>query len=115
LEEALRLNQQAIQLLNQGQYTAAMPLAERALAIREKVLGKEHPDVARSLNNLAELYRKWELQPSRTTVPTRLGNLGESAGQRASRCCHYVSTIWQGCNQEMGNYSQADHCTNAPW
>jgi hypothetical protein len=26
LEEALRLNQQAIQLLNQGQYTAAMPL-----------------------------------------------------------------------------------------
>ena len=32
-----------------------MPLAERALAIREKVLGKEHPDVASSLNNLALL------------------------------------------------------------
>jgi tetratricopeptide (TPR) repeat protein len=27
------------------------------LAIREKVLGPEHPDVAQSLNNLGELYR----------------------------------------------------------
>jgi tetratricopeptide (TPR) repeat protein len=29
---------------------------ERALAIREKVLGPEHPDTARSLNNLAFIY-----------------------------------------------------------
>ena len=30
---------------------------KRSLAIREKALGPEHPDVAQSLNNLAELYR----------------------------------------------------------
>ena len=30
---------------------------KRALAIREKTLGPDHPDVAVSLNNLAELYR----------------------------------------------------------
>jgi hypothetical protein len=30
----------------------------------EKVLGKEHPDVATSLNNLAALYSTGELQPS---------------------------------------------------
>jgi tetratricopeptide (TPR) repeat protein len=30
---------------------------ERSLAIRKKVLGAEHPDVATSLNNLAELYK----------------------------------------------------------
>ena len=30
---------------------------QRALAIEEKALGPEHPDVATSLNNLAELYR----------------------------------------------------------
>ncbi len=29
----------------------------RSLAISEKTLGTEHPDVATSLNNLAELYR----------------------------------------------------------
>jgi CHAT domain-containing protein/Tfp pilus assembly protein PilF len=57
LEEAKRLYQQADQLYNQGQYAAAIPLAERSLAIWEKVLGPEHPDVASSLNNLAELYR----------------------------------------------------------
>jgi tetratricopeptide (TPR) repeat protein len=33
----------------------ARPLLERALAIREKVLGSEHPDTATSLNNLASL------------------------------------------------------------
>jgi hypothetical protein len=36
-------------------YTQARPLHERALAIREKVLGPEHPDTAASLNNLARL------------------------------------------------------------
>jgi tetratricopeptide (TPR) repeat protein len=40
----------------QGQYAQVEPLLRRALAIREKVLFPEHPDVAASLNNLAELY-----------------------------------------------------------
>jgi hypothetical protein len=31
-------------------------LFQRALAIREKALGRDHPDVATSLNNLAALY-----------------------------------------------------------
>ena len=56
LAEAERLNQQVIELYNQGKYAEAIPLAERALAIREKILGAEHPDVATSLNNLAALY-----------------------------------------------------------
>ncbi|MCH6578498.1 MAG: CHAT domain-containing protein, partial [Proteobacteria bacterium] len=41
----------------QGKYAEAEPLHKRALAIREKALGPEHPDVATSLNNLAELYK----------------------------------------------------------
>ncbi|WP_324616405.1 tetratricopeptide repeat protein [Lusitaniella coriacea] len=57
LEEAKRLNQQIVQLYRQGQYAAAIPLARRALSIREKVFGPEHPSVATSLNNLAELYQ----------------------------------------------------------
>jgi tetratricopeptide (TPR) repeat protein len=39
-------------------YAEAELLCERALAIREKTLGPDHPDVAHSLNNLADLYRK---------------------------------------------------------
>jgi hypothetical protein len=34
-------------------YAAARPLFERALAIREKVLGPEHPDTANSLSGRA--------------------------------------------------------------
>ena len=56
LAEVWQLNQQVIQLENQGQYAAALSLAERALAIRRQVLGQEHPDVATSFNRLAGLY-----------------------------------------------------------
>ena len=41
----------------QDRYTDAEPLYKRSLAIYEKALGPDHPDVALSLNNLAELYR----------------------------------------------------------
>ena len=44
-------------LQDQGRYADAEPLYRRALAIQEKALGPDHPDVATSLNNLAELYR----------------------------------------------------------
>jgi Tetratricopeptide repeat len=38
-------------------YSEGRSLFERALAIREKVLGPEHPDTATSLNNLALLLK----------------------------------------------------------
>ena len=39
------------------QYADAEPLYKRSLAIREKALGPEHPDVATSLNNLADIHK----------------------------------------------------------
>src|SRR5262249_19171532 len=39
-----------------GDYAKAEPLYLRALAIREKIQGSEHPDAARTINNLAALY-----------------------------------------------------------
>jgi tetratricopeptide (TPR) repeat protein len=39
-----------------ARYAEAEPLYKRALAVREKALGPEHPDTAQSLNNLALLY-----------------------------------------------------------
>jgi Tfp pilus assembly protein PilF len=38
-----------------GDRAGARPYYERALAIREAALGPDHPDTARSLNNLAIL------------------------------------------------------------
>ena len=40
-----------------GRHEQALPLYQRALAIREKALGPDHPSTATSLNNLAGLYR----------------------------------------------------------
>ncbi len=53
----------------QGRYAEAEPLYKRSLAIIEKALGPDHPDVATTLNNLAELYRDRAAtpRPSRST------------------------------------------------
>src|SRR5262245_16156182 len=57
LQEARRLGAESYRLHRAGRYDEAFPPAERALEIREKELGPEHLDVARSLNNLANLNR----------------------------------------------------------
>ncbi len=41
----------------QGENDRAEQLYRRSLAIREKALGSDHPDVAMSLDNLAKLYQ----------------------------------------------------------
>jgi len=58
LEEAKKLDREATELYQQGKYDEAIPLVKRILEIREKALGPNHPDVAASFNNLAELYRR---------------------------------------------------------
>jgi tetratricopeptide (TPR) repeat protein len=57
LEAALLLKQAGSYLHDRGRYGEAEPLYRRSLAISEKVLGSEHPDVAGTLNLLAVLYR----------------------------------------------------------
>jgi Tetratricopeptide repeat len=43
------LNRAGFYLYERGRYAGAKPLLERALAIREKALGPEHPDLANRL------------------------------------------------------------------
>ena len=52
---AATLNNLAVLYGKRGKYKDAEPLCKRALEIREKVLGSDHPDVAKQLNNLALL------------------------------------------------------------
>ena len=57
LDEAKQLNQKASELYKAGKYNEAIPYAKQVLEIYEKILGKDHPNVATSLNNLAGLYK----------------------------------------------------------
>lgn len=56
LVEARKLANEALQLELQGKSDEALRLAEKVLALREKVLGAEHPDVGAALNFLAGVY-----------------------------------------------------------
>ena len=51
------LNQSGVYCYFRGQYKEAESLYKQAVAIFEKALGPDHPEVAQILNNLAELYR----------------------------------------------------------
>ena len=51
------LNQEVLSLIQKGQYARAEVVAKKALDVAVKNVGKNHPDVATSLNNLAELYK----------------------------------------------------------
>ncbi len=55
---AASLNNLAGLYHTQSKYAEAEPLYQRALTIREKALGSEHPDVAQSLENYAALLRE---------------------------------------------------------
>lgn len=44
-------------LYQQGRYSEAARVAEEALTVAKKIFGPNHPNVATSLNTLAELYR----------------------------------------------------------
>jgi len=60
---AATLNNLAVLYGKRGKYKEAEPLCKRALEIREKVLGKDHPDVAKQLNNLALLCQNQVFYP----------------------------------------------------
>jgi CHAT domain-containing protein/lipopolysaccharide biosynthesis regulator YciM len=108
LEEAKRLNQQAVQLYNQGQYAAAIPLAERALAIRQQALELEHRDVATSLNNLAALYQKMgNYQKAELLLQRSLAIREKVLGQEHPDVAQSLNNL-AALYQKMGNYQKAE-------
>src|SRR5215510_10739572 len=56
LHDARKQFEEALKLQRAGKYDEAAPFAERALGIREKLLGAEHRDVAAGIDSLAGVY-----------------------------------------------------------
>lgn len=106
--EAQQLDEQGLKLREVGQYEKAQSLAKRALAIKEKVLGSEHLEVAKSLNNLAILY--WfrgnyaEAEPlHKRALAIREKVLGPEHPEVA-KSLNNLATLYS----ERGNYAEAE-------
>jgi CHAT domain-containing protein/Tfp pilus assembly protein PilF len=57
LQKATELMEEAVRLYQNGQYTEAIPYAEKSQVISEKTMGHEHPGIANGLNILATIYQ----------------------------------------------------------
>ena len=56
IQELNELNERVMKLFQAGKYAEALPLAQHAVDLSEKILGPEHHNVAQMLNNLAMLH-----------------------------------------------------------
>jgi CHAT domain-containing protein/tetratricopeptide (TPR) repeat protein len=56
LHDARKQFDEALNLRRAGKHDNALPLAERALEIRERLLSAEHPDVANSIRDIAVIH-----------------------------------------------------------
>jgi tetratricopeptide (TPR) repeat protein len=56
-DEAAALTARAAALRQAGKISEAIPLAQQVLAIREKQLGPDHPDIEKAIHDLAEAYQ----------------------------------------------------------
>ena len=59
LHEARRLQAESTRLSDAGKYAEALPQAEKALELRERVWGAEHPDLYHPLLSLAVINFRW--------------------------------------------------------
>ncbi len=79
---AQTLNNLAFLYETQGNYAEAEPLFKRALAMREKVLGPTHPDVATTLEDYAELLRKTKRKKDAKKMTARAKAIRAKQAQR---------------------------------
>ena len=84
----------------QGRYAEAEPLYKRALAIYEKALGPEHPNVATSLHNLALLYEAQSRLPRPSLCSTALSPSEKRSSAMTIRTPMPHAATCKGCGSQ---------------
>jgi CHAT domain-containing protein/tetratricopeptide (TPR) repeat protein len=107
-QSAASINLLALLYKSTGEYAKAEPLYKEALEIRQKVLGREHPDTAQSLNNLALLYQAMgdyaKAEPLLTeALEIRQKVLGREHPDTAQCLNNLAALYWV-----MGDYAKAE-------
>ena len=77
LIESRELNSKVIKLYGERKYDEALPLAKRALQLRETALGSTHPDLIPLLINLGELHKARHKLDDAATSFERALSVGE--------------------------------------
>ncbi len=107
-DEIDSLNKQVVQLYDQGKYAEATAIAQQALTLAERVLGKEHPNTLKSVANLAALYqdqgRYGEAEPL-YGAPWRPMS---ACSARSIPIRSKASPIWRRCISDQGRYGEAE-------
>jgi tetratricopeptide (TPR) repeat protein len=73
------LSSRGIALIRLGDFGRAEPLMRRALAIAEQAFGPDHPDVARDLNNLAQVLQETNRLAEAEPLMARVAAIFEKA------------------------------------
>lgn len=86
---------------DQNKYKEAAHLLNDALAIREKTLGKDHPAVAATLNNLAVLYGKRGKYKEAEPLCKRALEIREKVNSNSDmvpveKCCRHIDVGLKG-------------------
>src|SRR5215813_6055435 len=108
LHEARKLYKKADDLRIAGKYVEALPHFERALEIRERRLGPDHPDVGQTINGLAIVhYYKGDYAKSESLHQRALAiwekSLGPEHPDVARSLNNLASLYWK-----LGDYAKAE-------
>ena len=108
LKRAGQLDQQVTQLYQQGKYAEAVSVAKEVLAIGEKVLGPDHPDVAAEPQQPGSAVQiLGRLCQGRAPVPARPGHLGKGPWPGSPGCGNKPQQPGRAL-QILGDYAKAE-------
>src|SRR5205085_3559587 len=108
LDDARQYNQEVGWLYNQGRFAEALPMAQRALEIRERILGPSHADVSQSLNTLALIYRMLGRYSEAEPLYLRSAEIDkEILGPKSGRYASVINNLG-GLYRVMGRYDKAE-------
>ena len=102
------LNQRVNQLIEQGKYQEAIPIAERAVEVAKHTLGPDHPKTADALNDLGFIFQKIgnyaKAEPLyQEALRIRQKVLGPEHSDTANSLNNLASLYWA-----MGEYVKAE-------
>ena len=109
LQEARAQAADAVGLRRAAKYDEALRAAARALEIRERLQGSEHPDLTASLNNLAETYlQKNDLAKAEQMYARALGVREKALGPEHPLVARSLNSLGIFYFRRRGDFDRAD-------